>query len=75
MTCSKNMQTKIQEAALEAHIQCCPYMTAQIGEPIDNATPRRTAKCGLGNYYCSDIHCYYITSFKDKMKELISSAD
>lgn len=26
-----------REQALSAHIECCPYMTAQMGEPISEA--------------------------------------
>lgn len=73
----KDMLTReqIMERAMEAHILCCPYMTAQMGEPIDPVTPKRTARCGKGRLYCTEVGCWYIREFRDQLKELLTSAD
>lgn len=72
----KDMLTKEQfmERAIEAHILSCPYMTAQIGEPIDPVTPKRVAKCGANRLYCTEVGCWYIREFKDQLNKLLTSA-
>ena len=53
-----------REQALSAHIECCPYMTAQMGEPISEAGfNKQTARCGLGKLYCIENKCFYIDLF------------
>lgn len=60
-----------KEQALEAHLRCCPYMTAQMGEPIsEHGFNKQIARCGAGNLYCIEKHCNYIDTFLQTLEEL-----